>query len=360
MSAVPSAIWRSLSGGSGYRPLPRGLDAAWDVAVGAVGRMVPRLRLILRRARRVEALAGRFAGLTDRKLREQALGLKEVFRRGRARGEDVEAGFALVREVAARVLGERPFLVQVAGALAIHAGCVAEMATGEGKTLAATMPATLAGWRGRGCHLITVNDYLAQRDAEWMGPIYRFCGLTVAYVQGGMDPRARRAAYAADITYTTNKEVTADYLRDLLALGRRRDTTTAILTRLVEGGAVGTDRLVLRGLEYAIVDEADSVLIDEGVTPLIISGQGPNPEQVEAFRQAARIAAELEPGRHYRVNHRYREVDLTEAGKRRLEELSEPFGGVWRGRRRREELVNQALVARELYHRDKQYVVLVG
>ena len=128
-----------------------------------------------------------------------------------------------------RQIGERPFPVQVAGALALESGCVAEMATGEGKTLTATMPATVAGWRGRGCHIITVNDYLAKRDAEWMGRIYHFCGLKVAHVEQGMLDVDRRAAYAADITYCTNKEVTADFLRDRLLLGRCGGLSAALL-----------------------------------------------------------------------------------------------------------------------------------
>jgi preprotein translocase subunit SecA len=231
------------------------------------------------------------------------------------------------------------------------------MATGEGKTLAATMPATIAGWRGKGCHIVTHNDYLAKRDAEWMGPIYRFCGLTVASVEQGMHPPDRRQAYLADITYCTNKEVTADFLRDRLALGRLQGLPAALMAKIADGAGSGTDRLVQRGLHYAIVDEADSILIDEAVTPLIISGEAPNPEQVEAFRQAARLATALEITHHYKVNQRYREVDLTEAGKERLGELCKPIGGIWAGARRREELVTQALTAREFYLRDKQYVV---
>jgi preprotein translocase subunit SecA len=231
------------------------------------------------------------------------------------------------------------------------------MATGEGKTLAATMPATIAGWRGKGCHVVTHNDYLAKRDAEWMGTVYRFCGLTVASIEQGLPPPARRQAYLADITYCTNKEVTADFLRDRLALGRLQGLPAALMAKIADGAGSGTDRLVQRGLHYAIVDEADSILIDEAVTPLIISGEAPNPEQVEAFRQAAQLGIQLELVRHYKVNQRYREVDLTEAGKERLGELCKPLGGVWAGARRREELVTQALTAREFYLRDKQYII---
>ena len=141
-----------------------------------------------------------------------------------------------------RQIGERPFAVQVAGAFALEAGCVAEMATGEGKTLTATMPATVAGWRGRGCHIITVNDYLAKRDAEWMGRIYHFCGLKVAHVEQGMLDADRRAAYAADITYCTNKEVTADFLRDRLILGRCGGLSAALLDQRGRDAPAGAGR----------------------------------------------------------------------------------------------------------------------
>jgi len=342
---------------TGGQELPRGLDAAWDAAVGIAKKLVPRRQLFLHRVAGVLVHERPFADMSAARLREAAREMRDLFRCGRETRADLERAFAIVREVASRQVGMRPFPVQVAGALALDAGCIVEMATGEGKTLAATMPATIAGWRGKGCHIVTHNDYLAKRDAEWMGPIYRFCGLTVASVEQGMHPPDRRQAYLADITYCTNKEVTADFLRDRLALGRLQGLPAALMAKIADGAGSGTDRLVQRGLHYAIVDEADSILIDEAVTPLIISGEAPNPEQVEAFRQAARLATALEITRHYKVNQRYREVDLTEAGKERLGELCKPIGGIWAGARRREELVTQALTAREFYLRDKQYVV---
>ena len=357
MIALPSTTWRMLAQRTSNKELPQGLDSVWDRAVGVGSRFVPRCKRFLRRADCIVDLEKEFSQISDARLREKAGEFRDMFRCGREKPSDLDLAFALVREVAWRVLGERPYPVQVAGALALEAGCVAEMATGEGKTLAATMPATIAGWRGRGCHIITVNDYLAQRDAEWMGRVYRFCGLSAAHIDQEMKAPDRRQAYLADITYCTNKEVTADFLRDRLALGRLRGLSSALLAKIVDGVGRGTDRLVQRGLHYAIIDEADSVLIDEAVTPLIISGQAPNPEQVETFLQAAQLAGELELERDYRANQRYREVELTSAGKDRLGELSEPLGGVWHGIRRREELVVQALTARQFYLLDKQYVI---
>jgi preprotein translocase subunit SecA len=360
MALIPSATWRSLEQRLSGRELPRGLDAVWDAAVGYAGRLVPRRRLLFRRVERILGLEKELSERADAALKREAIELREVFRRGRDTPADLERAFAVVREVAFRQIGERPYPVQVAGALAIESGCVAELATGEGKTLTATMAVAVAGWRGAGCHVITVNDYLARRDAEWMAPIYRFCGVSVASVQQEMPPRARRAAYAADATYLTNKEVAADFLRDRLILGRLRGLGAALLAKLAAGGRPVTDRLVQRGLNRAIVDEADSILIDEAVTPLIISGNAPNQEQIESFRQAAAMAKQLEAGRDYRVDQRYREITLTEQGSERVEALTEGLGGVWNGARRRQELVSQALTAKELYARDKHYVIDSG
>jgi len=357
METPPSAMWQMLEQRISDKPLPRGLDAAWDVGMGLAGRFMPRRQKLLSRAKKVLVLEKHFSQMTDAKLREASGELREIFRRSRDNRSDLERAFALVREVAVRQIGESPFPVQIAGAFALERGCIVEMATGEGKTLTATMPATVAGWRGQGCHIITVNDYLAERDAEWMGRIYRFCGLNVAHIAQGMSAADRRAAYLADITYCTNKEVTADFLRDRLVLGRLRGLSSTLLTKIARADQSIIDRLVQRGLNFAIVDEADSVLVDEAITPLIISGPAPNPEQAEAFRQAADIVTHLNQDIDYRVNARYREVELTNEGRARLAELAETFGNIWQGARRREEIATKALVAKDLYSLDKQYVI---
>ena len=356
MVTIPSQTWRMLEQRMSLVPVPKGLDAAWDVGVGLANRFVPRRKRYLRQAEKILAIEKQFSELANSKLHQIGADLREIFRCNRDTPSDLERAFALIREVAFRQIGEKPFHVQVAGALALNTGCVTEMATGEGKTLTATMPATIAGWRGHGCHVITVNDYLARRDAEWMGRIYRFCGLTVAFIEQQMPPEKRRKAYLADITYCTNKEVTADFLRDRLVLGNSKGLCTSLLDKIITGSRA-TDRLVQRGLNCAIVDEADSILVDEAVTPLIISGEAPNPEQIESFQQAADIASELKSEVDYRVNHRYREVELTTQGETTLTELTEHIGGFWKGNRRRLELINQALTAKELFLRDKHYVI---
>jgi len=357
---LPSGLWRSVS----QRPTPpkmlKGLDGLWSTLEGRVRRLVPRRSRFLRRASRVMKLAEQFRDLHIDALRAKVADVRPVFQLGRERRRDVDCAFAMLSEVAARVMQMRPHRVQIAAALALEAGCVAELATGEGKTLVATLPATVNGWRGRGCHVVTVNDYLAQRDAEWMKPIYAFCGLNVDFVTGEMPPPRRRRAYHADVTYTTNKEVTADFLRDRLAMGTMRTLPGVLMERLGRDGMSRTDQLVMRGLACAIVDEADSILIDEAVTPLIISGESPNPEQINAYAAAAEMARELVVGRHYKVNRRWHEVRLTSAGEKQVDALRDGRGGVWAGRRRSHELITQAVTARELYLRDKQYVVQDG
>ncbi|MEE9213046.1 MAG: hypothetical protein V3U29_10370 [Phycisphaeraceae bacterium] len=359
--ALPSGTWRMLANRGATRKLPKGLDAWWDAIIGRVQAIVPRRAWHLRRAHRVVALQKRFANVSDRRLRRRAEHLRYAFRLGREKPAHVQLAFALIREVIERELGLQLHTVQVAAGLAMEAGCIAELATGEGKTLAATLPATLAGWRGRGCHVLTVNDYLAQRDAHDMAKVYQFCGLCVAHIEGPMPPSDRRHAYAADVTYCTNKEVAADFLRDRLTLGSLRGLPSALLGKIAGDAHRGLDGLVMRGLQCAIVDEADSVLIDEAVTPLIISGSSPNAEQVQAFERAAILAAELEPRHDFRVDRRFQEVTLTPAGRARLVRMIEGLDeGIWAGARRREELVRQALTARELYLQDKQYVVHDG
>lgn len=362
MTTLPSTTWRMLAEMPTDRPLPKGLNAAWDSAIGTVHRITVRPERYLRQAHAILRLENQFSSLSDVKLSETVEAIRGRFYRGRDAADDRLHAFAAIREVSARKLNERPYAVQLAGGLALADGCVAEMATGEGKTLTATLPATITGWRGRGCHVITVNDYLAQRDAELMTPIYAYCGLSVGVVTGSMSAEQRRAAYQADITYCTNKEVCADFLRDQLALGTTRNLSNLLLNQIIEGPGEQdvASKVLLRGLHAAIVDEADSVLVDESVTPLIISGEAPNPEQVEGFQQAVVLANDLRNERDYSVDRRHREITLTPFGKDRLAQLTASLGGIWKGRRRTEELIVQTLTAQHLYLRDQHYVVKDG
>ncbi len=283
----------------------------------------------------VNAAEPAFEALSDQELTAKTSEFKRRIESGEPVDDLQVEAFAAVREAAKRVLGQRHFDVQVIGAAALHRGMVAEMKTGEGKTLVSTMPAYLNALGGPGVHLVTVNDYLASRDADWMGAVHRFLGLTVGLIQNGMAPSERHPAYDADITYGTNNEFGFDYLRDNMAM-RAEDR-------------------VQRGHAYAIVDEVDSILIDEARTPLIISGRVS--DSARWYRDFAKIVNRLQKDLHYEVDERKRQVLTTEEGVARVEQVL----GV-------ENLFDHAAVdfvhhleaalkAKELYLRDVDYLI---
>jgi preprotein translocase subunit SecA len=226
------------------------------------------------------------------------------------------------------------------------------METGEGKSITATLVAATAGLAGQAVHVITVNDYLAERDTEMMAPVYAKLGLTVGFVKQGMDPESRKAAYRQDITYCSNKEIAFDYLRDRMVLGGKARAIASKLVKLENEGQA--QPLLLRGLQFAIVDEADSVLVDEARTPLILSAEAKQGGEITVHHQALELARQL-------TESDYRSTDdgivLTDAGSDRLAELAEDMKGVWAGPRRREQLVRQALAALFTFERDKHYLV---
>jgi preprotein translocase subunit SecA len=266
--------------------------------------------------------------------------------------------FALVRAAAERTLGMRHFPVQLMGGQVMLAGMLAEMETGEGKTLTATLPAATAALAGMPVHVVTVNDYLAQRDGDGMRPLYEALGLTVGVTRHGQSPAERKAAYAADITYCTNKDLGFDYLRDSLTLASRTGRGRLRLERLL-GRGERLDRLLLRGLHFAIVDEADSVLIDEARTPLIISGGG-GERDAELYAAALELCRQLESEMHFRIDRAERAVRLTEQGRTRLGELAEALPSAWRSARAREEVAQQGLAALHLHELDTHYMVRDG
>ena len=261
---------------------------------------------------------------------------------------------AAVAAAALRTVERRPYAVQLLAALAMHEGLVVQMAAGEGKTLAVALGAVLHGWRGLPCHVVTANEYLAQRDAELMAPLFARCGVRVAAVVHGMAPAALQAAYGADLVYATSKQLLADHLCDQIVL----DGATDAMRRRIHGLRPGSGAQVRsRGLHAAIVDEADSVLIDEANTPLIISAPQPNPLLVQAVLAARAIADRLQPGEDYHLEPRLREVDLTDAGRARLEAVTRDLPAVWHAPERRDDLIRQAIAARDLYLRDRHYIV---
>ena len=359
MSAViPTLDYRRTGAHTPPKAL-RGLDAVIHRFIGMWRRRASVYAALDRDAQQVERKAAEFKDFSDAILRDRLAEYRAAFRRG---GRPAEAclvpALAAVREVSERQLGMRPFFVQIVGALALHRGYLAEMATGEGKTLTAGVAATLAGWTKRPCHIVTVNDYLVERDAARLRPLYEFCGVTAGCVTGPMEPAARQAGYGCDLTYTTSKELLADFLRDRLRLGALHQPTRRLIRRLL--GARELEGLVMRGLHTAIIDEADSVLIDEAVTPLIISALRENALLKEAGGTAQKIIAGLVLGEHYHRNERFKEIEITPVGMKAIESAATDLPGVWRGDARRLELAIQALAAREFFHRDKQYIIENG
>ncbi|MEB3121857.1 MAG: preprotein translocase subunit SecA [Snowella sp.] len=279
--------------------------------------------------------------LSDEELKQKTIAFRELLDKAKtdAETEDIldeilPEAFAVVREAGRRVLGMRHFDVQLLGGIILHKGQIAEMKTGEGKTLVATLPAYLNGLTGKGVHVVTVNDYLARRDAEWMGQIHRFLGLSVGLVQSAMSPEERKKNYACDVTYTTNSELGFDYLRDNMATSMQE--------------------VVQRPFNYCVIDEVDSILIDEARTPLIISGQVERP--TEKYLQASEIAAQLTKDEDYEVDEKQRNVLMTDEGFEKAENLlktSDLFDkdDPWA------HYIFNAVKAKELFIKDVNYIV---
>lgn len=342
-----------------------GLDAA---LLGAWGQVSPYLlsahsrSRLWRFARQVENMESKLTFLTDSRLRDFVDELRPRMLSASLYSQEMAISFALAREAARRHVGMRLFPVQLLGGAAMMGGALAEMETGEGKTLTALLPAITAGLMGRPVHIITVNDYLARRDAEQLAPVYKALGLTVGLVEHGQAPQERQRAYASDITYCTNKELVFDYLRDRLALGPRRARARLFVDEIFNGRLAGRHLpLLLRGLDFAIVDEADSVLIDEARVPLILAGTQNSAENAAGlYETALGVARRLAPGEGFNVRANEQSIQLTARGKGQIALLAAGLPGLWAIRRAREELVQHALAALHLYRRDVQYIVANG
>ena len=296
------------------------------------------LKKLQKPVKAVMALEDEYRKLTDEQLRAKTDEFRTRLQNGETEDDILPEAFATVREAADRVLGMRPYEVQVLGGIVLHQGRIAEMKTGEGKTLVSTMPAYLNALRGEGVHIVTVNDYLARRDSEWMGKVHRFLGLSVGLIVHDLEPQERRDSYACDITYGTNNELGFDYLRDNMVI-RRGD-------------------LVQRGHAFAIVDEVDSILIDEARTPLIISGQGE--KSTELYDKVDAVVRTMRNGTHFEVEEKKKAVTLTDEGARKvetafgIENINDPENSELNHH------VNCALRANFIMKRDVDYVVQNG
>jgi preprotein translocase subunit SecA len=289
---------------------------------------------------KINALEPRFSAMSDAELAAMTPAFRERLEKGETLDDLLPEAFAVVREAAKRTLGQRHFDVQLVGGMVLHKGNIAEMKTGEGKTLVATLPVYLNALAGDGVHVVTVNDYLARRDSEWMGQIYRFLGMSVGVIVHGLDDAERKAAYGADITYGTNNEYGFDYLRDNMKYS--------------------LDTMVQRGHAFAIVDEVDSILIDEARTPLIISG--PTDDQSEMYRQVDAVMIGIAKD-DYDLDEKQRQVSLNEQGNEHVTQMLKAAGLLENGDLYDTENitvvhhVNQALKAHLLFQKDKDYIV---
>jgi len=294
--------------------------------------------------------------MRDRELLDKSRELGKLLRKDGFRDDIIAEIFALIREAAVRTIGMKHFDVQLIGGLVLLNGMVAEMETGEGKTLTATLPACAAALTGTPVHIITVNDYLAERDAHWMGPIYKALGLTVGVIKQGMDPGSRRAAYLCDVTYCTNKEIAFDYLKDRIVMWDRPSRMRLQMERLY-GPDSRANQLLMRGLSFAIVDEADSVLVDEARTPLIISAEPRNSPEQHVYEQSLNLAKTLVEKDEFLLHESERTVEMTEKGRAKVEDFDWANARIWTNSQQRQELVRQGLTALYLFTRDKHYLV---
>ena len=313
----------------------RGLEFFKKLLGGSNDKEIKKLR---KTVDAIDALEPKYQKMTDEELRGQTQLFRERVERGESLDDLLPEAYAVVREGAVRAIGQRPFPVQMIGGIVLHQGRIAEMRTGEGKTITACLPAYLNALTGKGVHVVTVNDYLAKYHSEWMGNIYRFLGMSVGLVLNGMDPALKQAAYRADITYGTNSEIGFDYLRDNMAVRK--------------------ENLVQRGLNFAIVDEVDSILIDEARTPLIISG--PGEKSTDMYARVDRFVAHLKREEDFTMEEKDKTINLTEEGAKKAEahfgvdNLSAPENN---------ELHHHILVALRanfLMKRDVDYVVKDG
>jgi preprotein translocase subunit SecA len=346
--------------------LPKGADVLASRLSTAVRHRRTNAAYLWDQAQRTAALSPEFRGMSEAVLDDAIATSRELFVRGRHDEHAVRRALAAIREVARRVTGEEAYPVQLMGALALYHGRVIEMLTGEGKTLTGSIAAPLIAWARRRVHVFTVNDYLAARDASSRRPIYRRCLLDVGSITQEMEPADRYPVYARGIVYGAPKQIVADWLRDQIRLGR---ATTPWAARQMVGVAGhdqgGGEGPMIPGLRAAMVDEADAVLVDEGVVPLIIARSRREDDMARVYREAAALAGRLDQGPDFSIDYVHRRADLRPRGHQRLRTLFDDHltrGGdpIWRATRRGEELVRQALVARYCYLHGQHYQIVEG
>ena len=317
------------------------------------------LKYLRRQAEAIDRLSPGLSDLTDAQLNDHVQQLRQTFARRDYGPHQVRQALAVIREAAQREVGQKPYLVQLMGALGMFHGQIVEMVTGEGKTLTAAVAAALLGWTRRPVHVITVNDYLSQRDADGNRALFGRCGLEVAAVVSETSHNQRGTEYMKPIVYTTPKELIADWLRDQLRLGRLTEPVSARWMLDADDRDRQGPTVLVPGLHVALIDELDAVLIDEAVTPLIIAQPRGQDPQAALYQRARALGEHLVRQEHYEIDRSRRQATLTDIGQRQIERLvSQDDHALWQAARRREEMVEQALVAECCYHPGQHYQIV--
>jgi len=341
-------------------PRPGKVDNFINGLLGHWARHASSLRLLAGRrfASRVLALEAQIEAADESELLRRVAALRAAMAISGLCDTNAAEAFALVRELCFRRLGKRHYPVQLMGGYTLLKGGLAEMMTGEGKTLTAVLPAVAVALAGVPVHVITVNEYLARRDSEYLAEIYGFFGLAVGLIVPEQEPPQRVQAYGCNVTYCVNKDLVFDYLRDRITQKHVKSGTRAIMDGWLGKGLRGNAQTLLRGLYYAIVDEADSVLIDEARTPLIISAENDDPNGRALYEQALALAVTLNAEEHYRLRIKERSIELTAAGRAAVGEFANGLDGLWQVSRAREEIVEQGLSALHLFELDRHYIII--
>ncbi|MDD3469909.1 MAG: SEC-C metal-binding domain-containing protein [Thermoguttaceae bacterium] len=329
----------------GMNQIAKGFERGLTTLFGSSNARV--LKKLQPNLEKINAFEPQMKALSDEELKAKTPEFRTRLEKGETLDDILPEAFAVCREASQRVLGMRHYDVQMIGGMVLHGGDIAEMVTGEGKTLVATLPAYLNAIDGKGVHVVTVNDYLARRDMEWMAPLYRFLGLTVGAIQSQMEADARQQAYQCDITYGTNNEFGFDYLRDNMRPAAMGDDRYPASRQQVQGP-----------LHFAIVDEVDNILIDEARTPLIIAG--PSQDDTSRYKRADQIARQLRPGVHFEVKEKEHTCNLTDDGVRKAEELAGVESFYTAGNMEWPHLIDNALKAHHLYKMDVNYIIKDG
>ena len=331
-----------------------GLDAIFDTLHGKFYKKVMISGKIKKEAKSIYAKSLEYHNISDDELYDILYGFRKQFRLNKAK-EFVSEALAVIVEVTYRVLGMRPYWVQLMGVLSQQKNFAIEMLPGEGKTITSALSAILAAWIGKPCHVVTSNDYLASRDALEMKPLYNKCSVSVGYIDAGMQNEQRKENYAYDVVYATSKELLADFLRDKIQ--DEQLDINHILIDILSNKNKKIDNKVMRGLYSCIVDEADSVLADEAITPLIISVSSKNEVLKEATIISKGISFDLIEKEDFTLHKKYKEVEFTNSGIRKIDKAQKLLPKTWRFKSRREFLIKQAISAKHFFHNHKEYII---